>query len=57
MTTTDYNINSSAYRLDQRRPQPRCDRCNARPAARRILTNEGRRYASENVCTACQEAK
>jgi hypothetical protein len=57
MTTTDYNVNSAAYRLDQRRPQPRCDRCNARPAARRILTNEGRRYASENVCAACQEAK
>jgi hypothetical protein len=55
-TTTSANINSAAYRLDARRQQPTCDRCEQRPAATRLLTQQGKRCISENVCKTCVEA-
>jgi hypothetical protein len=50
------NLQTAAYRLDARRQQPTCDRCEQRPAATRLLTQQGKRCISENVCKTCVEA-
>ncbi len=57
MTTAQANINSAAYRLDQNRKLPTCDRCNAQPGTYRLLTLVGTRYESEYVCNDCKGAK
>lgn len=49
MTTTQMNINSAAFRLDQRRPQPVCERCGA-PGVYRKIINVGKLYANVTVC-------
>ncbi len=43
------NLQTAAYRLDQRRPQPKCEYCEARGEYRKII-RDGNRYGNVTVC-------
>lgn len=52
-TATNANINSASYRLTQRPPQVKCEKCGEGVATYRQWTGTH----NVNVCRACREGK